>query len=73
MTKAVLDNQRVEELLRALRERTREELTQGLMLIGAYRSPEMARALDLLVAEQSTEEDPPSRFLRVQSPNQPVT
>ncbi|GIQ75500.1 hypothetical protein [Bradyrhizobium sp. RD5-C2] len=55
MTKPALDNQLVEELLRGLRQRTREELTQGLMLLGGYRTPEMMRALQLLAAEHSAE------------------
>ncbi|MGY4154247.1 MULTISPECIES: hypothetical protein [Bradyrhizobium] len=53
MTKSVLDNQRVEELLRAMREFTQEELTQGLLLLGGCWTPEMMRALELLAAERS--------------------
>ncbi|MGY3447143.1 hypothetical protein [Bradyrhizobium sp. USDA 4473] len=56
MTKSVSNNQRVEELLRAMRERTREELTQGLLLLGDCWTPEMMRALELLSAERAAEQ-----------------
>ncbi|MBR0795260.1 hypothetical protein JQ615_07665 [Bradyrhizobium jicamae] len=55
MTKHALDNQRIEELLRGLRERTTEEITEGLMLLGGHYTPEMIRALELFVAERNAE------------------
>ena len=53
MTKSALNNQRVDELLRDLRKRTTQEITQGLMLLGGYHTPEMMRALELLAAERT--------------------
>ncbi|WP_283811306.1 hypothetical protein [Bradyrhizobium uaiense] len=36
-----------------MRERTQEELTQGLLLLGGCWTPEMMRALELLTAERA--------------------
>jgi hypothetical protein len=49
-----MDDRRVAQLLELLRQRTREEITLGVMALGPSFTPEMWRALELLREEQSS-------------------
>jgi hypothetical protein len=48
-----MDDKRVAHLLELLRQRTREEITLGVMALGGSFTPEMWRALELLRMERS--------------------
>jgi hypothetical protein len=49
-----MDDKRVAHLLELLRQRTREEITLGVMALGPSFTPEMRRALELLCMERSS-------------------
>lgn len=49
-----LDEQRVAELLRSLRQRTPREITIAVIGLGGCFTHEMCRALELLAAERNT-------------------
>jgi hypothetical protein len=49
-----MDDRRVAQLLELLRQRTREEITLGVMALAPSFTPEMWRALELLREEQSS-------------------